>query len=153
MNERGPTAVSSRMPGHLIRRLHQLSTHVFQQRVREAGFDLTPIQFAALDALRYNAGIDQAGLAEAIAKDRATTGAVVDRLEQKGLLTRVVSRSDRRARELALTDRGEEIIAALLPVVERLQEEILPGLDDAEFRQFVSLAAKATRAARPIDES
>ncbi len=147
MNERGPGAVSARMPGHLIRRLHQLSTHVFQLRVREAGFDLTPIQFAALDALRYNAGIDQAGLAQAIAKDRATTGAVVDRLEHKGMLTRVISRQDRRARELALTDEGEAVIVAILPVVERLQREILPGLDESEFRQFVALAAKATRAA------
>lgn len=150
--EPAEVAVSQRMPGHLIRRLHQLSTHVFQQRVREAGFDLTPIQFAALDALRFNTGIDQAGLALAIAKDRATTGAVVDRLEQKGLLTRVVKREDRRARKLALTGKGEEIITALGPVVEGLQREILPGLDEAEFRQFVALATKATRAAAASDD-
>ena len=140
--------VSSRMPGHLIRRLHQLSTQVFLQRVREAGFDLTPVQFAALDALRHSPGIDQAGLAQAIAKDRATVGAVADRLAQKGLVTRIVSDRDKRSRELALTGEGEATLAALEPVVERLQKEILPGLDDAEYKAFIALARKAVVAGR-----
>jgi DNA-binding MarR family transcriptional regulator len=117
--------------------------------MREAGFDLTPVQFATLDALRHNPGIDQAGLAHAIAKDRATIGAVADRLAQKGLVTREPSPRDKRARELTLTEKGEAVIAAVLPVVEELQTEILPGLSQAEYRQFVALAAKAASAAAP----
>lgn len=140
--------VSSSMPGHLIRRLHQLSTQVFLQRVREAGYDLTPVQFAALDALRHSPGIDQAGLAQAIGKDRATVGAVADRLVQKELVTRIVSDRDKRSRELALTGEGEATLAALEPVVERLQKEILPGLDDAEYKAFIALARKAVVAGR-----
>jgi DNA-binding MarR family transcriptional regulator len=134
---------SSRMPGHLIRRLHQISTQVFTQRVREAGFDLTPVQFAALDALAHKPGIDQAGLAYSIAKDRATIGAVVDRLAQKGLITRAENARDRRARILELTESGRQTLAALTPVVEQVQSEILSGLGTAEYRQFVDLAAKA----------
>lgn len=139
------TTRSARLPGHLIRRLHQLSTKVFTDRVKEAGFNLTPIQFVALDALRENEGIDQAGLAEAIAKDRATTGAVADRLEQKGLVTRQVSPRDKRARVLALTDEGRARLAAMTPVVEALQTDILPGLTAEEYAQFIALAEKATR--------
>jgi len=135
------------MPGHLIRRLHQISTHVFMTRTREAGFDLTPVQFAALDAIRESPGIDQAGLADAVAKDRATIGAVADRLEQKGLVSRKVNARDKRARKLALTDEGEALVAALRPLVEQLQAEILPGLDEKEYRLFVELAAKAAGAA------
>ncbi|WP_102224571.1 MarR family winged helix-turn-helix transcriptional regulator [Acidimangrovimonas sediminis] len=131
------------MPGHLIRRLHQISTNVFAQRVRAAGFDLTPVQFAALDALGHRPGIDQAGLAEATAKDRATVGAVVDRLVQKKLVAREVSDRDRRARTLRLTPGGAALLAEVLPVVRALQAEILPGLTEDEYRQFVALAAKA----------
>ncbi len=133
----------SRKPGHLIRRLHQMSTHVFMQRVSEAGFDLTPVQFAALEALASNTGVDQARLAEAVAKDRATTGAVVDRLVQKGLVSRIVSERDKRARILELTADGAALLARLSPVVEDLQREILAGLDDGQYRLFVELAAKA----------
>ena len=136
----------SRMPGHLIRRLHQISTHVFMTRTREAGFDLTPVQFAALDAIRESPGIDQAGLADAVAKDRATIGAVADRLEQKGLVSRKVNVRDKRARKLSLTDEGEALVAAIRPLVEQLQADILPGLDEDEYRLFVELAAKAASA-------
>ncbi len=153
MMEQGSRAKSSTMPGHLIRRLHQLSTQVFLRRVREAGFDLTPVQFAALDALQHSPGIDQAGLAQAIGKDRATTGAVVDRLEQKGLVSREVNVRDKRARELLITEEGRIVRAALLPVVERLQKEILPGLNEIEYRQFIELAAKAARLAQADVES
>jgi DNA-binding MarR family transcriptional regulator len=140
---------SARLPGHLIRRLHQLSTKVFTDRMKQAGFDLTPIQFVALDALSMNEGVDQAGLASAIAKDRATTGSVIDRLEQKGLVTRLISPRDRRARVLALTDKGRAVLSDMTPEVETLQADILPGLTDAEYRQFIALAEKATRAADP----
>lgn len=152
VTEIAETAVSTRMPGHLIRRLHQISTQVFSQRMREAGGDLTPIQFAALDALRHHPGIDQAGLAEAIAKDRATVGGVIDRLEQKGLVARAVSTRDKRARELRLTPEGAAALDRLQPVVERLQRDILPGLSPAEFDQFIALAAKAAAAAGPSND-
>ena len=144
--------ISSRMPGHLIRRLHQVSTHVFLERVREAGFDLTPVQFAALDALRHSPGIDQAGLAQAIGKDRATVGAVADRLEQKGLVVRAVSRHDKRARELTITEEGIAVLTAISPVVEELQKEILSGLNAAEYQQFIALATKAVKAAISTEE-
>ncbi|WP_172331152.1 MarR family winged helix-turn-helix transcriptional regulator [Mangrovicoccus sp. HB161399] len=134
---------SAEMPGHLIRRLHQISTQVFTQRVQEAGHDLTPVQFAALDALAGHPGIDQAGLAEAVAKDKATIGAVADRLAQKGLVARVPNPRDRRAKALTLTEQGEAVLAAVLPVVLDLQREILPGLDEEEYHQFIALAAKA----------
>lgn len=136
------------LPGHLVRRLHQYSTQIFMQRAQEAGFDLTPVQFAALDALRHRPGIDQAGLSELIAKDRATTGAVVDRLRQKGLITRGTNIRDRRSRELRLTQQGEAVVAAMMPVVTALQRETLPGLSDAEYGRFVDLAAKAVAATR-----
>lgn len=147
MSEDDEAAPSARMPGHLIRRLHQLSTRVFTRRLAEAGIDLTPIQFAALDALRHRTGIDQARLAHAIAKDRATIGGVVDRLEQKGLVTRNVSARDKRARELALTSEGGILLERAEPLVSGLQAEILPGLSDEEYEAFVALAAKAAATA------
>ena len=131
------------MAGHLIRRLHQLSTQVFVQRTQAAGFDLTPVQFAALDAIGHHPGTDQATVAELIAYDRATIGGVIERLEQKGWVDRVVSERDRRARVLSLTAEGERILQALVPVVRNLQDEILQGLGDADRARFLKLARQA----------
>ncbi|OPF62797.1 MarR family winged helix-turn-helix transcriptional regulator [Hydrogenophaga sp. H7] len=131
------------MAGHLIRRLHQLSTQVFVQRTQAAGFDLTPVQFAALDAIGHHPGTDQATVAELIAYDRATIGGVIERLEQKGWVDRVVSERDRRARVLSLTAEGERILQALVPVVRNLQNEILQALGEADRARFLRLARQA----------
>lgn len=130
------------MAGHLIRRLHQISVSLFQERMREMGLDLTPVQFAALSTLEENPGVDQATLAGLIAYDRATIGGVIDRLEAKGLLTRKVSDRDRRAREIALSAAGAELLAKVRPVIRDLQEEILVGLDPEERGAFLQLAGK-----------
>lgn len=131
------------MAGHLIRRLHQQSTQIFQAQTQAAGFDLTSVQFAALDAIAQQPGIDQASLASAIGFDRATIGGVVDRLEQKGLVQRVVNAQDRRARQLTLTTAGAAQLAACRPVVEALQTDILGALTAKEQAVFLTLAAKA----------
>ena len=131
------------MAGHLIRRLHQQSTQVFQARMQTAGFDLTSVQFAALDAIAQQPGIAQASLAEAISFDRATIGGVIDRLEQKALVQRAVSADDRRSRRVTLTREGERLLAACRPVVEGLQAEILGPLSAAERKAFLALALMA----------
>lgn len=134
----------SKMAGHLIRRLNQISVSVFTEKVNAGGYDLTPVQFAALNSLKENPGIDQASLAGLIAYDRVTIGGVVDRLEQKGLLRREISLKDRRARELHLTEAGAAIIQSITPIVIKLQNDILQGLNVNEQKQLIALLEKAT---------
>lgn len=131
------------MAGHLIRRLHQQSTQVFQARTQAAGLDMTAVQFAALDAVAQRPGLDQASLAATISFDRATIGGVVDRLEQRGLVQRVVDPQDRRARHLHATSAGRRLLKASRPLVEALQAEILAPLSAAERTTFLALARKA----------
>ena len=120
------------MAGHLIRRLHQHSTSTFGERTQAAGFDLTPVQFAALDAIHTYPGTDQAHVAELIGYDRATIGGVIDRMVKKGWVRRVVSEQDRRARELSLTAKGDTVRLTALPTIEQLQQEILKPLNPAD---------------------
>jgi len=128
------------MAGHLIRRLHQQSTQVFALRTQAAGFDLTPVQYAALEAIHEQPGIDQARVAEMIGYDRATIGGVIDRLEKKGWIRRVISERDRRARELSVTAEGHSILSDLQPIVQDLQKDILQPLSDADQDCFIKLA-------------
>lgn len=130
---------SLEMAGHLIRRLHQQSTQVFSQRTQAAGFDLTPVQFAALDAIHAHPGTDQARVAELIAYDRATIGGAIDRLVQKGWVLRVVSERDRRARDLTLTEEGQRVFVELLPLVRGLQADILQPLNGTDRDRFLGM--------------
>lgn len=133
----------TKFAGHLIRRLHQQSMQIFQAQTQAAGLDLTSVQFAALNAIDLEPGIDQARLAATISFDRATIGGVIDRLERKGLVLRAVSPQDRRARLLQLTPEGERLLATCRPVVLALQEDILAPLTAPEREVFLALAHKA----------
>ena len=139
------------MAGHLIRRLHQQSTQVFTQRTQAAGYDLTPVQYAALEAIFENPGTDQKFVAELIGYDRATIGGVIDRLEKKGWVRRVVSEQDRRARELSLTAKGNSIRVALQPIVQDLQKEILLPLGPADQALWIQLAQKVVWNTTPAE--
>lgn len=131
------------MPGHLIRRLNQISSSVFKREMKKVGIDLTQVQFAALHSVFETPGIDQAGVAANIAYDRATIGGVIDRLEQKGLVTRIVSPQDKRAREVRLTKDGTQLFRDVIPIVRAVQGEILAGLSASEKKAFLALANKA----------
>lgn len=135
------------MAGHLIRRLNQVSTQVFTRQMQASGHDLTSVQFAAMDAIRETPGIDQATVAAMIAYDRATIGGVIDRLVQKGLVERSVSKRDRRAREVRLTDMGDTLFKDILPLVRALQADILPGLTEDQRATFLALARQAVATA------
>lgn len=133
---------STMMAGHVIRRLNQLSTQVFSRGMQEAGVKLTPVQFAAMDAIATYPGIDQAGVAARIAYDRATIGGVIDRLVQRGYVQRGVSEADRRARVLNLTGAGATLLREVVPLVRDLQEVILEELNADERDMFLELSRR-----------
>jgi DNA-binding MarR family transcriptional regulator len=141
------------MPGHLIRRLQQISSSVFAQHMKRFGLDLTSPQFAALSIIEDHPRIDQATLAGAIAFDRATIGGVVDRLVSKGFVERITNPADRRARVLTLTREGQEMLIRLRPVVDESQENILPSLTSQERAEFIRLAAKVAEAGNQLSRA
>jgi DNA-binding MarR family transcriptional regulator len=141
------------MPGHLARRFQQIAVAVFLAEVEAAGFDLTPVQYAALAAIAANPSIDQITLAGLIAYDRTTITGVIDRLAQKGLVVRQASARDRRSRELLITAEGRRTLDAITPAVEAAQRLMVRGLSDAEARELVRLMQKAIAAGNELSRA
>jgi DNA-binding MarR family transcriptional regulator len=128
------------MPGHLFRRLHQHGVALYAAHA--TGFDLTPVQFAALHAIATWPDSDQSSIGRAIACDKATLGAVLERLQAKGLVERVADAADRRAWRLRATADGHALLERLEPKVAAIQRELLAPLDAAEARQLMALLAR-----------
>lgn len=141
------------MPGHLIRRMHQASTAIFDIEMRNAGFDLTPVQYAAINVIGRRPGLDQATLAAEIAYDRVTIGGVVDRLEQKGLVRREIDREDRRSRRLYLETSGAVLLKAVGKAVLHVQDEMLKGLVAEERQALLALLKKALSAVGDVSRT
>lgn len=134
------------MPGHLIRRFQQIAVAIFHAEVAAAGYDLTPVQFAALTRIAENPDIDQATLAGLIAYDRTTIGGVLDRLLQRELIVRTVSPTDRRARSLTISPAGRRMLEKTGPAVAAAQRKMLAPLDEREGAELMRLLRKATEA-------
>jgi DNA-binding MarR family transcriptional regulator len=125
------------MPGHLIRRLHQISFALFLEEAK--AFDVTPVQYAALVAINSNPGIDQTTLCNVIAFDRTTIGGVVGRLQRKKLITRVNGAHDRRTKALHITPAGRRLIRDIEPAVQATQRLILKPLKARERGAFTQM--------------
>ena len=141
------------MPGHLVRRFQQIAVAVFLAEVEDAGFDLTPVQYAALATISTNPAIDQITLAGLIAYDRTTITGVVDRLVQKSLVVRETSSRDRRARELKITDEGRKVLRKITPAVEAAQRIMLRGLSEREATELMRLLQKAIAAGNELSRA
>jgi DNA-binding MarR family transcriptional regulator len=127
-------------PGHLIRRAHQLAWAVFMNET--AGFEITPVQYAALVAIADHPGIDATRLSEYISFDRATIGNVVERMESKDLIRRKNGDRDRRTKKIFLARRGRAMITSLKPLVPRIARGIFARLDRKEQQHLLRLLGK-----------
>jgi MarR family transcriptional regulator, lower aerobic nicotinate degradation pathway regulator len=125
------------LPGYAIRRLHQISVGIFLQEAGELG--ITPVQYAALQSVCNQPGVDQRSLARSIALDTSTTGGVVDRLEARGWLERQADPQDRRVRQLVLTEAGHTALEEVRPAMERAQEQMLAPLTERQRTEFMRL--------------
>jgi DNA-binding MarR family transcriptional regulator len=124
-------------PGHLIRRAQQIAVAIFMEEC--AGLDLTPVQYAALVAIREHPGVDATRLSALIAFDRSTLGNVLERLEAKGLIERTASPADKRIKVLHLRPEGRRLLREIEPAIARTQERILGPLKPADRRRFMEL--------------
>jgi DNA-binding MarR family transcriptional regulator len=129
----------SRLPGHLIRRVHQVSTRYFAE---ECGSDLTAVQYAALVAIGTHPGIDATRLSQVIYFDRSTIGDVLDRIESKGWIVRESTANDRRLKLLTLAPAGHEVLRQVAPAIRRVQERLLAPLAPGEAKTIVRLLTR-----------
>ncbi len=129
-----------RAPGHLVRRAHQWAVAIFMEET--AGNEVTPVQFAILNALIATPGEDQISLARRVAFDAATSGSVIGRLESKGWVRREADETDRRRKLLWITPDGEQVALKMKRAVGRAQERIAQPLNARERDQLVRLLGK-----------
>jgi DNA-binding MarR family transcriptional regulator len=111
-----------------------------------SSFDVTPVQFAVLNALMDTPGIDQVTLSGRVAFDAATSGSVIGRLESKGWIRREADAKDRRRKLLWLTRQGERATLKMKPQVTLVQTQILDPLDADEQKRLMELLVKLVKA-------
>lgn len=130
--------------GRLIGYCGHLGKMCTEQRLRQAGYDVTPVQSRTLvylfDASR-DREINQRDLERELRLRPSTVNGIVDRLEEKGMIARRQSASDGRCRQITLTDTGEEMAQAFqiaLSGTERTFCSSLSGEEQSRMRDYLS---------------
>ena len=127
-------------PGYLFRRMQQIAVALFMEECKT--FDLTPVQYAALIAIRTHPGIDATRLSAVIAFDRSTLGSVIERLEAKKFVERKPTPEDKRVKLLYLTRSGAGVLREIMPSVDRAQARMLQPLKPADRKTLLTLLAQ-----------
>jgi DNA-binding MarR family transcriptional regulator len=94
----------------------------------------------------------QLELARAARLDKSTMVVAVDALEGEGLVERRPDPKDRRARIVAPTPAGQELLARVEGVVLGVEDEVLADLGAADRRALRGLLARLVGAVSPADD-
>ena len=130
-------------PVHLARRLSQILLSVVAEVVPE---DLGRNRMGVLVAVSQTPGLDQKRLAAMMAIDASSIGQAIDAIEEKRLVRRVVSPSDRRINIVELTAAGRKFVEAHRPKILAAQYEALSVLSESERRTLLDLMARVIEA-------
>lgn len=82
-----------------------------------------------------------ADIADHTIRDRTTVTRLLDGMEKKGWVTRVLHPQDRRRFQVGLTDKGRDLRTALIPLAQTHMAKAFAGLDQHE----IELANKILR--------
>jgi DNA-binding MarR family transcriptional regulator len=123
--------------GHVIRRLFQYRTRLWQETVPG---DLTGPQFTVLGVLFRHGSMDQRTLGRHAALDKSTAAPVLERLRTRGLIAITRDPADARRKLLDLTPDGRELVTEAAPFAAEVEERLLAALSPAERDEFFRLA-------------
>jgi MarR family transcriptional regulator, transcriptional regulator for hemolysin len=127
----------SRNFGFILNDVARLMRVAFDRRVKSLG--LTRSQWWVLNHLFRNNGVTQSELAEILDIEKATLGRLLDRMEAKGWIRREEHATDRRAKQVFLTEEVEPAVKAMRAAAAELRRDALASLDAEDRERFVDM--------------
>lgn len=140
----GARGYPARLAGNaafLLARLGQETVRPFAHALAPSG--LAPREWGLLEVLADGGGT-QAELGARLRLDRADMTRFVERLEERGLVASRPHRADRRAKEVAITGAGRDVLRRARPLAAEAERLALPGLGEeerAELRRLLAIVA------------
>jgi DNA-binding MarR family transcriptional regulator len=135
-----------RLLGYVLRSAQVRVFQDFAASLDDLG--LTPGQLGALLLIEANAGLSQTELGAALGIDRSSVVPLIDKLQGRGLVRRLVKASDRRTHALELAEEGVALLSRLAPRLEEHERRIAADLSAAERTMLMDLLARVA----PRDE-
>ncbi len=110
-----------------------------------ARLDLTQKQTGVLWLIDANPGVSQIALANELSMDRASMMAIVDRLEERGLIVRKRSTEDGRRQELYVTAKGRKVLSQAKTAIHDNEKWMTAKFSKNELNAFVDSLKRFSR--------
>ena len=100
---------------------------------RLAPYDITPSQYGILNCLWINDGTClPRQIAELLCLETSTVSGILDRMQKKDLIDRVINPENRREILVMITTKGEALKAPVLKIIDEVNEEVLKDFSPKE---------------------
>lgn len=119
---------------------------------RLAVLDLTPAHVGVLRVVGQNPGLDQRELARRLGVVPSRVVALVDQLEDRGILQRERSTTDRRQYQLFIPDTARDQRRAIMKAVSDHDADVTGPLTQDEIATLVRLLTKLAATQAPLPE-
>ena len=111
----------------------------FIDKLQENMINITPEQFLVLDILWEKQSLSQQNIADIIQKDKNSVTKIIDSLEKKQLVRRVVDTKDRRINKIELTDEALSLEKVTTEVAINFMNDTIKGIDNKDLDSFVNV--------------
>lgn len=98
-------------------------------------------QFGVLLLLSKNS-MSQKEISDMSLADEPTASRMLNRMIKNNLITKKRSKDDKRKQVVYLTDKGKELLDKVLPIVQKINQEIKDLLLDEEYNQLLRILNK-----------
>ena len=100
---------------------------------RLAPYDITPSQYGILNCLWINDGTClPRQIAELLCLETSTVSGILDKMQKKDLIDRVINPENRREILVMITPKGEALKAPVLKIIDEVNEEVLKDFSPKE---------------------
>ncbi len=97
-----------------------------------ADYDVTPSQYGVLSCLWQREFATPKQISEILCLETSTISGVLDRMQKKGLIDRVINKEDRREVRVVPTEKGRALEAPISKIIDEVNEEVLKCFDEEE---------------------
>ena len=111
----------------------------FFDKLQENGINITPEQYLVMDILWEKSSISQQNIADLIQKDKNSVTKIIDSLEKKNLVIRVVDKNDRRINKIELTEEGSALEKITTEVAINFMNDVVKNIDTKDLDTFVNV--------------
>ena len=127
---------------HIIGNIIQNIKNSLYREFKAKNHNITPEQWSVLAKLYYEDGVYQKQISDCLIKDKPTMTRILDLLEKKNLIIRILDDKDRRKFKVYLTQDGKDIVNELVPVATEFQDRLKNNISEEELDFFTEILEK-----------